>query len=354
MENLYDIGYTPNLPELFYENKFSVIITTYQAGKLIIIGSSDGKQLNQTPVSLKKPMGVAIQGKKMAVACLDEIRFFSSEVNIHEVVNQEEKIPYDLAFAQRATYHTGILDVHDLEFGDGMIWGVNTLLSCLSVYDINFSFRPKWKPPFIDRLVPDDHCHLNGMAMENGVPKFVTALSQTNVKHGWRADKMNTGVLMSVPDGKILMDGLAMPHSPRIYNNKLYFLESGTGTLISLDLASNKIEKEFNFGCFVRGLHFYENVAVIGKSKIRETSKDFGDLNVREGSKFAGLIFYDILKKQLVGGINYVNSVEEIFDVKFIENSINPVVITNEIEKYSSIMTFPGNKFWRNDDTTNE
>ena len=152
MENLYDIGYTPNLPELFYENKFSVVITTYQAGKLIIIGSSDGKQLNQTPVSLKKPMGVAIQGKKMAVACLDEIRFFSSEENIHEVINQgEENNPYDLAFAQRATYHTGILDVHDLEFGDGMLWGVNTLLSCLSVYDINFSFRPKWKPPFIDR-----------------------------------------------------------------------------------------------------------------------------------------------------------------------------------------------------------
>jgi hypothetical protein len=139
-----------------------------------------------------------------------------------------------------------------------------------------------------------------------------------------------------------------MPHSPRIYNNKLYVLESGTGTLLSMDLESNKIEKEFNFGCFVRGLHFYGNVAVIGKSKIRETSKDFGDLNVREGSKFAGLIFYDILEKQIVGGINYVNSVEEIFDVKIIEDAINPVVIANEIEKYSSIMTFPGNKFWRN------
>ena len=352
MENLYDITYTPDLPELLFENQFSVMITTYQAGKLIILGSEDGKQLNQTPISFKKPMGVALQGKKLAVACLDEIRFFSSEEQIQDVINQTEGTTYDLAFAQRATYHTGVLDIHDLEFGDGMIWGVNTLLSCLAVYDINFSFRAKWKPPFIDKLVPDDHCHLNGMAMENGLPKYVTALSQSNTKQGWRADKMNTGILMTVPEGKIVADGLAMPHSPRLYNGKLYFLESGKGNLLALDLETNAIETVFNFNCFVRGLSFYGNVAAIGKSKIRETSKDFSDLKVKGGSEYAGLIFFDILEKKIVGELNYTNSVEELFDVKIIEGPINPVIITNEVDNYSSIMTFPGNKFWRKEDTS--
>lgn len=294
-------------------------------------------------------MGVALQAKKMAIACLDEIRFFSSEENVQDVLNKDGS-NYDEAYAQRATYHTGILDVHDIEFGDGVIWGVNTLLSCLAVYDINYSFRPKWKPPFIDSLAPEDRCHLNGMAMLNNIPKYVTALSKTNVEQGWRADKMNSGILMTVPEGEIILEGLAMPHSPRIYNGILYFLESGKGNLIALDMKTNKSEVLFNFGCFIRGLSFIGNVAVIGKSKIRETSKDFNDLKVKEGSAHAGLIFFDILNKEIVGGVNYTNSVEEIFEVKVLEDRINPAILTSELESYRQIVTFPGNKFWKKGD----
>jgi uncharacterized protein (TIGR03032 family) len=346
MENFFDISYSEGLPDLFWKNRFSILITTYQAGKLIALGSTDGATLFQTPVSLKKPMGVAIQGSKLAVACMDEIRFFSSEENIHEVLNKSGS-SYDMGYAQRATYHTGILDVHDLGFGDGVLWGVNTLLSCLSVYDINYSFRPKWKPPFIDVLVPEDRCHLNGMAMLNGVPRFVTALSKTNTAKGWRADKMNSGVLMTVPEGEIIMENLAMPHSPRFYQEKLYFLESGRGNLIAYDPESGKQETVFNFGCFIRGLAFKDNVAIIGKSKIRTTSKDFGDLAVIEGSEHAGFILFDMEKKAVIGFLNYVNSVEEIFDVQVLNDSVNPAIITHEIEPYNLIVTYPRNKFWR-------
>jgi uncharacterized protein (TIGR03032 family) len=324
------------------------MITTYQAGKLIVIGSKDGEKLHQTPLSLSKPMGIALNGKRLAIACLDEILIFSAEENIQEVLNKDGS-SYDKVFAHRATYHTGILDVHDLEFGEGVIWGVNTLTSCLSIYDIGFSFRPKWKPPFIDAIVPEDRCHLNGMTLLNNMPRYVTALSKTNVEKGWRIDKMKTGLLMSVPDGEVILDGLAMPHSPRIYNNLLYFLESGNGNLVVVDPDTKAYEVIFNFGCFVRGLSFIGNVAVIGKSKIRETSGDFNDLKVKEGSVFAGLIFFDIEKKQIIGGINYTNSVEEIFDIKVLENSINPAVIASNIDSTKNIVTFPGNKFWRKD-----
>lgn len=346
MENTFDIIYSENLPKIFFENKFSVLITTYQAGKLIILGSKNGKELYQTPISLKKPMGIALQDKKMAVACLDEILFFSSEENVQDVLNLDGS-NYDNAYTHRSTYHTGILDVHDLSFGEGVLWGVNTLLSCLAVYDINFSFRPKWKPPFIQALVPEDRCHLNGMAILNKVPKYVTALSKTNVEKGWREDKMKTGVLMSVPEGEIIMDSLAMPHSPRIYENKLYVLESGNGNLIEMNMETNEWKVIFNFGCFVRGLSFIGNVAVIGKSKIRETSKDFNDLQVKEGSTNAGLIFFDIVKKQVVGGINYTNSVEEIFDVQILENTTNPAILKADYEATKHLITFPGNKFWK-------
>jgi uncharacterized protein (TIGR03032 family) len=279
---------------------------------------------------------------------MDEIQFFSED-EFDKVGRKSDLAEFDKIFLHRATYHTGALDVHDLGFGDGLIWGVNTLFSCLSVFDIRHSFRPKWKPPFISDLFPTDNCHLNGMVMQDQLPKYVTALSKDDTKHGWRKNKLKTGVLMEVPSGEIILDGLSMPHSPRIYNNELYVLESGNGNLLLVSPLDKKSELIFNFNCFVRGLSFYKDYAFIGKSKIRETSKDFDDLEVRHNSDHAGFIVFDMKKRSIVGELNYENEVEEIFDVQILENAQNPVIITKQIEKYNDVITFPGNAFWNSE-----
>ena len=347
MNNSLDIVYTKNLPKFLHENFFSIVISTYQAGKLIVIGSLKGEEIFQTPISLKKPMGVSLQGNKMAVACFDEIRFFSANEGIHEVINQKHNSEYDKAFLQRATYFTGNLDVHDIEFGQGLLWGVNTIMSCIGVYDINYSFRPKWKPNFISKISPEDHCHLNGMALEDKVPKYATALSQTNVKHGWRKNKMNSGVLMSVPEGKILLEGLSMPHSPRLHHGQLYFLESGKGILQCYDPKTKKKKIVYSFNTFVRGMDILGNVAVIGKSKIRETNKEFNDLKIRSNSLNAGVILFDLSNKAIIGEINYSSTVEEIYDVKIMKDIRNPAIITDEFQLNHDIISLPGNKFWK-------
>jgi uncharacterized protein (TIGR03032 family) len=347
MSSSFEIFYTKNLPEFIHENSFSILITTYQAGKLIVIGSSNGEELYQTPVSLKKPMGIALKDNKMAIACFDELRFFSSNENIHEVINHSVEGNYDIGFAQRATYFTGNLDIHDIEFGEGILWGVNTMMSCIGIYDINFSFRPKWKPKFISDIIPEDRCHLNGMAMENQLPKYVTALGKSDKKQGWRDDKMNGGILMKVPEGDILLEGLSMPHSPRLIGGDLYFLESGRGTLNCYHTEEKKVEKVFDFQCFVRGMDVIGNVLVIGKSKIRSTNKDFNDLNISKNSKSGGLILFDLLEKAIVGEIDYNNTVEEIYDVKVLENVKNPAILTDEFELNQEIITLPRNKYWK-------
>lgn len=344
MENKYQIIYSTSLIELLDQEKISVALTTYQAGKLILISSKD-RQLVQTPISFKKPMGIAIQGSKLAVACIDEIQLFSNEEQ--DAVRKKPGLAeFDSIYLHRATYHTGPLDLHDLEFGEGMIWGVNTLFSCLAAYDVTFSFRPKWKPPFISSLVPEDNCHLNGMAMQNHLPKYATALSKDDSKHGWRKDKLQTGILMEVPSGHIILDGLAMPHSPRIYNDHLYILESGSGKLLRVVPNENRAELIYNFNCFVRGMSFYKHIAVIGKSKIRDHSKDFDDLHVKENSRYAGVIFFDMDSKEVMGEINYESDVDEIFDVQVLENTRNPVIISAQLERMNDIITFPGQAFW--------
>lgn len=345
MENKYQIIYSKSLINLFESQKFSIAFTTYQAGKLILLSAKEG-QIHQIPITFKKPMGIAIQGSKLAVACIDEIQFFSKEED-ERLQKKDELNEFDTIYLHRATYHTGILDIHDLEFGEGLIWGVNTLYSCLAVYDINFSFRQKWKPPFITSLTPEDKCHLNGMAMKNNIPKYVTALSKDNIKEGWRKDKLKTGVLLEVPSGRIILDGLSMPHSPRIYNEELYVLESGSGKLLKVDPEKNSYEVLYNFNCFIRGLSFFQGIAIIGKSKIRESSKDFDDLTVKQNSKFAGLLFFDMTKFELLGELSYETDVDEIFDVQIIEDAVSTVIISSQLEKMNEITTFPGNVIWK-------
>ena len=209
MKNKFELNYSGNIPQILKENNICVLLSTYQAGKVIIL-SSKNNELFQTPISFKKPMGIAIQGSKLAVACMDEIIFFSKNENIASFVNKENN-SYDSVYIERASYTTSTLDIHDLEFGDGVIWGVNTLFSCLSIFDINYSHRPKWKPPFITNLVPEDRCHLNGMALKDDIPKYVTALSDDDQYQGWRKNKLNTGILMEVPSGDIILSNLANP-----------------------------------------------------------------------------------------------------------------------------------------------
>jgi uncharacterized protein (TIGR03032 family) len=348
MSNQYQINYNQSLVDVLKSGRFSLLLTTYQAGKLILLCAKED-QIDQLPVTIKKPMGVAIQGSKLAIASIDEIQIFSREEQ-DRVRKKPELTEFDCIYLHRATYHTSPMDLHDLEFGEGLIWGVNTMFSCLSIHDVTYSFRPKWKPPFISELVPEDRCHLNGMAMVNNLPKYVTALSQDNTKQGWRKNKLKTGILMEVPSGEIILDGLSMPHSPRIYRDELYVLESGCGHLIKVNINDKSSELIYNFDCFIRGMSFHKNIALIGKSKIRESSKDFDDLDVKENSKHAGLIFFDMDKKEIIGEINYESDVEEIFDVQILENTINPVVITSQIERMNDIITLPGSAFWKNEE----
>lgn len=342
----YKIEFDPFIPELLFENNFSLVFSTYQAGRLMIIGSLDGEMLHQIPVAFKKPMGIAVDGQKLAVAGLEELLFFSNNEQVEKTVKLNAK-NFDTIFVQRAAYNTSTLDIHDIQFGDGVLWGVNTLFSTICTFDINYSFRPKWKPPFIDALVPEDRCHLNGMTLVHGLPKYVTALSSTNHKEGWRDDIMNSGCLMEVPSGDVILDHLSMPHSPRMIDGELFVLESGKGLLLKVNPEEKTYEIVENFGKFVRGMSHSNGILMIGMSKIRETSKTFNGLDVKENSQHAGVLFYDLKQRKMLGEIRYTSDVEEIYDVQVIEGYKKPAILNSLSKEYKEIIVFPNNVYWR-------
>jgi uncharacterized protein (TIGR03032 family) len=340
--------YTPQLPELLLKLNCSLAISTYQAGKLIFISPKDEDTLIQLPRTFEKPMGIAhdLSKDKLAIACKDEIIVFA---NSESLAKHYPKAPnqYDALYMPRATYHTGPLDIHDLSFGiDGKLFAVNTLFSCLITIDDDYNFKPYWTPSFIDALVSEDRCHLNGMALQNAKPKYATAFNQGNTFQSWRESVTSTGVIFDVETNEVVIDNLAMPHTPRIFGKDLYALLSATGELIRINIAQGTYDVVRKLDGFVRGMSLYKDYLFIGLSKLRKKSSTFGKLDFAEKANHSGIAVVHLPTGSLAGQITYQTSVDEIYDVHVLSDKIRPNILNTLTLDYKSGLMTPGSTYW--------
>ncbi len=236
--------------------------------------------------------------------------------------------------------------LHDMAFLDNnKLVGVNTLFSCLSYIDDNYHFTPFWKPNFISQTAPQDRCHLNGIAVDNGEIKYVSALGKTDTPHGWRENKIKGGIIMEYPSGKIIAENLGMPHSPRIYDNQLYVLNSTQGELIRIDTKTGSHEVITELGGFARGMSRHGDYLFIGVSKLRHNSKEFSDLPIAENS-YAGVIAVYLPYGNIVGNFKYTTSVDEIYDVKVLKGLVRPSILSHETNIHTFALNSPEFSTW--------
>ncbi len=341
----FSCTFSPNIPELLQQMNASLAISTYQAGKVILISPKNRDELIQLPRNFAKPMGIAVKGQKMAIASLNEVVILGNAPGLAKDYPRQPNT-YDAFYTPRAAYFTGEVDLHDLEWGNEGLWGVNTSFSCLSIINDDFSFTPKWHPPFISKLVPEDRCHLNGVAFENGEPRYVTALGATDTKGGWREKKATGGILMDIQSNEIILEGLSMPHSPRIYNDKLYILLSGTGEIVRVDPKTGKYDILKEMSGFVRGMDQYGDYLFIALSKLRTTSKAFQDLPISKKSVFAGIVVLYLPTASTVGYIKYESSVDEIFDVCVLQGTTRPGLLNTQKPEYKMAINLPESSIW--------
>ena len=269
-----------SFPSWLSQAKGSIVLTTYQAGKVGMIGW-DGRQVTLLFRDFPKPMGLDLDGGRMLLATRNHLVELANAPLLAYEFLEGQPGRYDALYLPRVTYDTGDLNVHDVAFGVDAPWLVNTRFSCLCSPSREFSFIPRWRPPFITEVVPEDRCHLNGLAMEGGRPRFVTALGETDVVGGWRERKADGGVLIDVPSGEVVLRGLCMPHSPRLHDGSLWVLNSGAGELWRVDLDSFRHEVVCSLPGYLRGLCFVGPVALVGLSTIRE-KHIFGGLPVQQ------------------------------------------------------------------------
>ena len=338
-ERAVDFVHSGNFPELLRSLKASLFVTTYQAQRILVI--SPGKdRLSMLMRVFPRPTGMAISESKLALSAKHQMLVFERVYDVRDLEGTKE--PYDFCFSPRISYICGDVQGHEVAFINGELHFINTRFNCLSRPSTRYSFEVVWKPKFITELVPEDRCHLNGMALENNTIRYCSCLSKGNVKDHWRDHKRDGGIVINYSDSEVVTSGLSMPHSPRLHGGKLWILNSGRGQLEIVDTASGKRTAIAVLPGFLRGLAFVDRYAFIGLSKIRE-SNTFGGLEIQEKAKELECAVYciDISQGTLAGFIKFTKGVEELFDVKILQGSLNPHVIGFEEDTVDGLFVPP-------------
>lgn len=339
----FSYKYSPSVYELLNRAKSSIAVTTYKSGHLIFIrADSDTKALNCAIKSFNKPMGIAVAGNRFAIGTNDQLLTFTNQASLASRIKTDKLS--DVLYLPRSSVNTGDVAIHEMAYGldEGKpeLWFVNTRFSCLSKMVIDYSFEPVWRPEWISGLAAEDRCHLNGLAMVNNRPKYLTALSKTDTPNGWREHKGTSGLIIDIDTNEIIVEGLSMPHSPKWHKDKLWVLESGKGTLATVDIYSGEVTTIATLPGFTRGLSFIDNYAFVGLSQVRESV--FSELPVTQtkDERNCGVWMVDIRTGNIIGMVKFEGVVQEIFDVSVMRNTVWPKLETeSELTQSSFVLS---------------
>ena len=325
------------------EHRLSIAFTTYQIGKVYFIGLKPDNTLSVFERSFNRCMGLCTTANGLYMSSLFQIWRFE---NVFETGQQSDG--FDRLYVPQVGYTTGDLDIHDMAVdSNGRLIFVNTLFGCLATLSETHSFKPFWQPFFLSKLAAEDRCHLNGLAMKDGQPAYVTAVSQTDIADGWREHRMHGGIVIDVARNEIVCSGLSMPHSPRWHQGKLWVLNSGTGDFGYVDLNTGRFESICFCPGYMRGLSFHGDFALVGLSKPRE-NKTFSGLALDDHLKSkqvearCGIQVIDLRTGDIVHWLRMEGIVNELYDVVSLPKTRRPMALgfkTDEIRRMLSIET---------------
>ena len=306
-----------------------------------MIGSTESDRLSVFERTLNRCMGLAATPRSIYVSTQWQLWRMENVLPAGKT-----KDGYDGVYVPQVGTVTGDIDIHDIAVDtDGRVIFVNTLFSCLATTSDTHSFRPLWKPHFVTDLAPEDRCHLNGLAMRDGKPAFVTAVSQSDNVEGWRESRRDDGCVIDVKSNEIVAHGLSMPHSPRCHGDKLWLHNSGSGEFGHIDLASGRFEPVCFCPGYLRGLTFCDGYAVMGLSKPRGNKAFDGlalDTTLKKSKVSAqcGLVVVDLTTGETVHSLKIDGVVEELYDVVTLPGISRPTTIgfqTDDIRRVISI-----------------
>lgn len=309
-------------------HRASLAFSTYQAGKVFMIGLRPDGTLSVFERTFERCMGLGRGKNGFWMSTLYQLWEFQNFA-----ADGETDQGHDAVYVPVTGHTTGDIDIHDIHVcADGRPIFVATRFNCLATLADHGSFRPIWQPPFIDRLAAEDRCHLNGMAVEDDRPRYVSCVGRSNVFEGWRDKRRDGGLIIDVASGETVVAGLSMPHSPRLYQGKLWMLQTGTGEFGHVDLASGQFLPVCFLPGFARGLSFIGDYAVIGLSRPRENRTFEGlilnERLTREGaSPQCAICIVNLKTGDVEHRLSIEGVVQELYDVAVLPDVIRPKLL---------------------------
>jgi uncharacterized protein (TIGR03032 family) len=333
---------SPRLASWLAEQQVSLAFTTYESGKLFLLGHTPQGGLAVFERTFNRAMGLWADGQTIWLSTRYQLWRFENLLRPGEHYQGHDRL-----YVPKVANTTGDLDIHDIAVEhDGRPVFVATKFGCLATLAVRSSFAPLWRPPFLSKLAAEDRCHLNGLALEGGRPRYVTAVSQSDVVDGWRDRRQSGGVVLEVPEGRVLASGLSMPHSPRLYRGRLWLHNSGAGQFGSIDLAGGGPFEPLTF-CpgYLRGLAFAGDYAVVGLSHPRHEKTFSGlalenELAKRDAEPRCGLLIIDLRSGDVAHWIRVEGMVRELYDVAVLPRVSRPMALglkSDEIERIIAI-----------------
>lgn len=161
---------------------------------------------------------------------------------------------------------SGVVDIGLL--ADGSVVMASPRFSCLSTPIDGLSFRPLWMPRWVSALRAEERSPVSGVGVRDGVAAAVTLLACGDGETPWREVRATGGAVVDVLTDEVVANGLAMPSSPRWHEGRLWFTQSGTGELCTID-DDDSVVAVVGLPTFLRGLAFVGPYAVVGGSGSR-------------------------------------------------------------------------------------
>lgn len=322
-------------------NRLSLAVTSYQTGRVYLVGSDKQGRVSFFERIFERAMGIVGNAHRIYLGGLYQLWRFENVLRPNEIIHGQ----FDKCYVPRNAQTIGDLDIHELGIcKNGKVVFVNTKYSCLAELSLTHSFKAVWKPEFISKLAPEDRCHLNGLAMVNGEPKYVTAVCKSDGVDGWRDRRQDGGVVIDVQTNEIVCEGLSMPHSPRWANGKLWVLNAGTGHIGWVDFETKKFVPLAFAPGFLRGLSIVGNIAAIGLSKPRnkrfEGLRLDEELSKRDVEPWCGVQIINLTNGDVMNWIRFEGDISEIFDIAFLPQVRNPMMVGLRTPEIRDLITF--------------
>jgi uncharacterized protein (TIGR03032 family) len=315
---------TTNFARVLDHAGVTVALTAPRSG-IVAFLRRDGERINTHTRGFDHPTGIAQYKASLALGTATAIWGFTNYPSAANVVDPDGRT--DACYIPQECHVSGNIDIHDLAFdAEGVLWGISSRFSCLVNFEKGSSFVPKWRPPFVTGLTGDDRCHLNGLAMVDGRPKYVTAFARTDTAEGWRGQTEPQGSIIDIETGDTIAGGLWFPHSPRWHKGKLWFLESGTGGLCTVDVISGQVTTVATLPGFTRGLAFAGDLAFVGLSRGHAGIPPVPNAHLSESSE-CGVHVVDTVTGAPMARFVFTGAVEEIYEVTTLAGLVRPDLI---------------------------